>query len=166
MEKLKTILSRNPQLQITTRPNGTRSVKTTFSNKSKAHQAFRDKCNIKNILQGYQRTGVYSHINKNYKNPQFPNLSARADHQDTLNAIAQARSNFEKLPVKIRDKFKNNINLMLDFMSKPQNLEECHKLGLMTNEPLPQPINDQVDLVDKIDEKTKSDDNSSDKKTD
>ena len=49
---------------------------------------------------------------------------------DAMNIVAQANTMFEELPATVRDKFKNDPGLFLDFVQDPKNGPEMVELGL------------------------------------
>ena len=42
----------------------------------------------------------------------------------------QAQQSFDSIPSEIRDRFNNDPKLLIDFLSKEENMEEAVKLGL------------------------------------
>lgn len=88
---------------------------------------------INNIMKKYQQQGVPPDFNQ--KTPTYGDFSASPDYQTSLNIINQADEAFMSLPSGIRDGFRNNPALMLEFMDNPENEEKARDLGLLP--PLP-----------------------------
>lgn len=61
-----------------------------------------------------------------------------SSYQDSMYMIADAKSKFETLPSRIRERFQNNPVKLLEFCSDPSNIDEGIKLGIF-NAPLETP---------------------------
>ena len=70
--------------------------------------------------------------------PQFNGVFNPDIFQDSLNVVANARSEFEKLPAHIRREFDNDISKFVDFYDKAQTDEltakKAVKIGLYTED--------------------------------
>jgi hypothetical protein len=94
-------------------------------------QAPKAECDVNNIVQRYQQTGIITHVQKNeghYRDMDGDTL------QDHMNKVAQAKSNFENLPSKTRAYFGNNPITFLDWASKIEPGHETqafHEIGLL-----------------------------------
>lgn len=108
---------------------------------SMAKQSFKDECDINTIMARYQRTGVLDHVRQNVG--QYIDVTG-ADFTEAQNLIAGARSMFNELPAKLRERFNNEPAELLSFLEKEENREEAVKLGLLNAKggeatPLPTP---------------------------
>lgn len=100
---------------------------------SKTVQSARDDADINVIVKRMARTGVM---------PTTARVPTQGDFTDqvtnyhtAINLIRTAEMEFLKLPAKIRSKFKNDPQNLMDFLVDPQNNEESYKLGLRIKPP-------------------------------
>lgn len=94
---------------------------------------------IKNIVQRAMRAGGLL-TNVSVRIPVFADIADAPSYVDALNVVANAQQQFESLPSKIRDRFANSPEKLLDFLRDPANREEAIKLGLVNKEaPPPEP---------------------------
>ena len=102
----------------------------SFSDKtdSLTQQQFADECDVNNILAKYRATGLLTHIK--HHNGNFGDFSSGEDYQETLAKVMQAQQSFDSIPSEIRYRFNNDPKLLIDFLSKEENMEEAVKLGL------------------------------------
>lgn len=96
--------------------------------KSAAKQAFKDECDINNIMSKYYKTGLISHV------AQYPGgydeLPESIEYQEALNMIIAAEDAFASLPSSIRTQFENDPAEFLAFVDDPNNQDELVKMGL------------------------------------
>lgn len=95
--------------------------------KSKTQQSFKRECNINYIVERARTAGG---LPPNNRVPQYLDVSKLADYQSAQNTIIQAREAFEALPAKIRLRFKNDPQNMVEFMTHPENAQEAVELGI------------------------------------
>lgn len=106
---------------------------------SMTKQMHRDECNINTIIKKYKTTGVITNVN---------NLEAKygdvtgLDFQTAMDLVAEAQTMFQELPSAVRNKFKNDPGLFLDFMDNPANQEEMVSMGLATRREVEQAPDD------------------------
>lgn len=91
-------------------------------------------CDIHNIINQYDKTGLLNHINQN--TPQEIDHTQLPTFQEALNLTTQINQQFDQLPNNIKKRFKNKEGLH-DFISNPKNYPEAEKLGLI--QPIIQP---------------------------
>ena len=60
-----------------------------------------------------------------------------SDIHEVKTLIAEVKSNFEKLPDKVKLFFKNKAENALEYMQDPKNIENSIKMGLISEEYLP-----------------------------
>ncbi len=101
------------------------------SSKSKTMQHFKDNADINKIVDNFTRTGVLGmSTSVPTRKPTFGDFS-NIDFQRSAEIVATADSNFELLPAAIRNRFENNVQELLDFVSDPSNKDEAISLGIM-----------------------------------
>lgn len=93
------------------------------------HQEQKETCDINNILEKYARTGLINHVNK-YEG-QYADVSA-IDYQTMQNQVAQVNSMFAELPAKERQRFNNDPQTFLEFVSQQSNIDDM-KDGVIGN---------------------------------
>ncbi|QKI28939.1 VP3 [Kummerowia striata gokushovirus] len=106
-------------------------------------QSFRDECDINNIMRRYEATGTIDHINR--RQPQYGDFSDVSSYQEAIDIVTRAEELFSELPARVRDRFNNDPNNLLEFMADPNNKDEAMELGLIAkpvepaNSPAPVP---------------------------
>lgn len=95
---------------------------------ARTKQSFKDECDIKNIINLYNKTGLTTHINQkpqqNIDHTQIPN------YQDTLNFVTNIQQQYDQLPQEIKQRFTTTTQLS-NFLENSENHEEAQKLGLL-----------------------------------
>lgn len=99
---------------------------------ARTKQSFKDECNIKNILNQYNKTGLVTHLNT--KKPQHIDHSSLPNYQDSLNFTTHIQQQFDQLPQDLKKRFNNDLNEFSTFLSDPNNLSEAQKLGLIAQD--------------------------------
>jgi len=100
----------------------------TFNDPSLAKQAFRDECDINNILSRFEKTQTLEHLNQHEgRYGDFINVQS---YQDSLNQVMAAQSAFDTLPSRLRKMFDNDPEKFLEFATNPDNEEALIKMGL------------------------------------
>lgn len=97
---------------------------------SLTQQQFAAECNINNIVENHQKTGLLTHVNKS--TPHWGDLGDGVDYQTALNHLLLAEESFMSLDAKIRAQFENDPAQFLDFVSDPANAEKMVEMGLAT----------------------------------
>lgn len=100
---------------------------------SKTKQSFADECDINNILEHFNKTGVLTHYNE--RQPVYGDFTDPISFQESLNLVIQAHEMFDALPSKIRERFHNDPQEFLDFASDEKNKDEMISLGLIEAPP-------------------------------
>lgn len=113
--------------------NGT--VKTLEFSASRTKQAERPNCDINRMVARARSGGV---VNGRSGTPMYIDMTTMpVDYQDCQHRMMAAQSYFDRLPAKVRFQFDNNPGIMLDFVSRPENVRECVKLGLLPESAIP-----------------------------
>lgn len=96
-------------------------------------QSFADECNINNIMDRWQKTGVVAHLNG--QTPTFGDLTELPDFHEAMNTVVQAQTMFDALPSRIRERFANDPANLMEFLGNPKNRNEAIEMGLIENTP-------------------------------
>lgn len=107
----------------------------TFSGHGRTQQHFKDECDINRIVKRFSETGIVTHLA--HSSPQYGFASAQ-NFTDAAFIVAEAKSQFEALPAKIRAHFENDPAEYLDAVQDESRHAEFVELGLLP-EPLPEP---------------------------
>lgn len=105
-------------------------VLLSFVEKTKTKQSFKDECDINTIMKKYQSTGQLPFLIQSQ--PQYGDFSDVASFQEAMHIVQHANEQFENLSAEIRNRFRNDPALFLQFCEDPQNGEELVRLGLAT----------------------------------
>lgn len=99
---------------------------------SRTQQHFKQEADINYIMARYAKTGVLvDPLKVVNRKPQFGDFTNVSDFMTAQNKVIEVNSYFDRLPAKIRLMFNNNVNELLLFLSKDENLAEAEKLGLV-----------------------------------
>lgn len=105
---------------------------------SRTQQQFKTDADINVIVARARKTGflVDPSIARS-RAPQFGDFTLVPDFHQQQAQIAQATQEFMRLPALVRERFKNDVGLFMDFIGDDANLEEAVKLGLLPESRLP-----------------------------
>lgn len=104
-------------------------VTVDFPSPTRTHQSFKDECDINNILAGYERTGMVTHINAN--KGFYEDVTNATSYHDAINTLLEAREAFMDLPAKVRKHFDNDPALFLESFEDPDQRQTLVDLGLI-----------------------------------
>lgn len=107
----------------------------TDTSPSLTQQHFKDECDINNIMKHYTESGLLP--TGTAATAVYGDFSTVEDYLTALNTIDQATDQFNQLPSKVRDRFRNDPAELLDFILKPENKAEAQAIGLLASEPPP-----------------------------
>lgn len=110
---------------------------TVFTGKTKTQQHFEESHNINKIVAKIMKTGTIP-ADLRIRMGQYLDFTNWPDYQTIYNVMRQAAVNFMELPAKIRTKFDNKPEVMMDWLGKPENRKEAEDLGLILKRPLNQ----------------------------
>lgn len=102
--------------------------KQDFSAGGRTKQAFKDECDINQIMARYLATGVLDHARD--VGARYADVTT-LDYQEAQNLIAEAASAFASLPSALRGQFDNDPAVLLDWVHDPANLDEAVELGFI-----------------------------------
>lgn len=91
-------------------------------------QAMRRDVDIKTIIDRYRKTGTLPYTPP--RPPQYGDFSAGSTLQAQMNAVAQAKSSYERLPASVRSASRNNPAVYLDMLADETGRELLVKAGL------------------------------------
>lgn len=95
----------------------------------KTKQEFKAETNVNNIVDRLRKGGGISHLARTA--PVFADVSNMGDFQGVMNRVALAKEAFASIPAKVRKRFHNDVNELLEFVRDPNNRDEAIKLGII-----------------------------------
>ncbi len=104
---------------------------------SLAQQHMKDECDINVIVE---RFGVTGQVPVSPIEPLYGDFSGVSDYHTALNKIRAADEAFMALPAKVRAKFENDPNALLQFLENEDNRNEAIEIGLIDGKPVVEPI--------------------------
>lgn len=103
---------------------------------SRAHQSFKDECDINTIVR---RFGITGELPSNVRVPQYADFEETFDFMTSMNVIRDAQEAFMAMPSAVRDRFGHDPARFVDFFNDPDNRPEAEKLGIVTRRPVADP---------------------------
>lgn len=100
-----------------------------FSSGGMTKQSFKDECDINVIMKRYEATGVIPFPERAAQG-QYLDVS-QVDFVDAMRLVADAKSAFQNLPSRIRDRFGNDPAALLSALEDPRMHEELRELGVL-----------------------------------
>jgi phage internal scaffolding protein len=102
-------------------------------------QSFKDECDINNLMERYESTGLMEFLND--KEARYLDASS-IDYHEAMNIVAHANSTFAEMPAVLRERFENDPGQFVAFCDDNKNDAEAIQLGLKQalkaiQEPLP-----------------------------
>lgn len=95
---------------------------------SMAQQQFLEECDINTIVE---RFGLNGEVPTSVTLPTYGDFSGVNDFQSAMNAVLVAQAQFMELPAKVRSRFDNDPQKLLEFVSDDANIPEARVLGLL-----------------------------------
>lgn len=102
--------------------------------KTRTQQHFKEECDINTIVQ---RFGLTGELPTTVQTPTYGDYTGIFDFQSAMNKVVEAQQNFMTLPAKIRARFHNDPQELLEFVTDESNRPEAEKLGLVERAPQP-----------------------------
>lgn len=96
--------------------------------KTLAQQQFKDECDINVLFSRYLETGEMPQVLNGLT---YGNFEGVFDFQTAMNAVRTAEGLFQQLPARIKNRFANDPQKMLEFLHDPDNRSEAEFLGLV-----------------------------------
>lgn len=133
------------------------------NNPSMTQQQFATECDINNLMDKYRRGEDISH----FVRPAgfYGDVSQVGDYQSALETVLRADAAFLELDAKVRQRFDNNPQKLVEFLSDEKNREEAVKLGLIESRstPIPSDLERNTEALREFNEAFKSSSKSSKK---
>lgn len=104
---------------------------------SLAQQQFLEESDINTIVDRY---GLNGEMPVSPVLPQYGDFTEVGDFQTAMNAVVAAQEQFMTLPAKVRARFSNDPQQLLEFLSSDSNRSEALALGLLVPPPLDAPL--------------------------
>lgn len=98
-----------------------------FEGKSLTQQHFKNEVDINQIIERAEKSGF---ISVSDKSPMYGDFTGLANFREARQMVVDAQEAFEALPAKIRQRFNNDPQELVDFVDNPENEEEAIELGL------------------------------------
>lgn len=96
--------------------------------KTLTQQQFKDEADINVLFGRYLETGEMPQL----ETPsQYGDFTGIYDFQTAMNAVRAAQQKFEDLPARLKNRFENDPQKLLEFLNDPENLEEAQFLKLV-----------------------------------
>ena len=105
--------------------------------KSLTQQQFKDETDINVIVERFGVTGL---LPQAMHMPSYDDFTQVVDYHTAMNAMRAAEDSFNALPANIRERFRNDPQLLVEFCSDDANIAEARTLGLLPEIPA-RPIN-------------------------
>lgn len=100
--------------------------------KSLTDQSFKESVDINTLVERFGITGQMPQV---LNLPKYGDFTGVFDFQTAMNSVRTAEEGFMELPAKIRARFHNNPQELLQFIENEENRPEAIKLGLITDKP-------------------------------
>lgn len=117
---------------------------------SLAVQSFADEADINRKmarhLKGPNRGMMLGAVPQTPREPRFLDLSSADTYHDMLNKVSQIDTKFQSLPARVRQRFRNNPELLLRFVEDPANAREAVKLGLISDPEVVREVQEAVQM--------------------
>lgn len=98
-----------------------------FSGPGRTKQAFKDECDINQIMARYKKTGAITHYARYQGEYGF---APAVDFREALETVRRGGEMFSELPADVRRRFDNDPAKFLEFVQEPANAAEMADLGL------------------------------------
>lgn len=111
------------------------SPSVEIKGESRTRQEFAAESDINRLVERFRDTGSFYDPLTTAKagklQPFFGDFTEVPDYQSALNIVIEAENSFASLPSKVRDRFDNDPQKLIDFVSDEKNREEAIELGLI-----------------------------------
>lgn len=98
---------------------------------TRTQQQFGEECDINTIVE---RFGITGKLPVNLRVPLEVEFTEVFDYQTSLNKLIEADTAFMQMPANVRERFGHDAGAFVAFVSDPNNLDECRKMGLAAPE--------------------------------
>lgn len=97
---------------------------------SLTQQQFKDDVDINVLLERFKITGQ---MPEGVVMPQYGDFRGVADYRSAVDAVRKADNSFMDLPANVRNRFDNDPQKLLEFVSDDKNRAEAERLGLVVS---------------------------------
>lgn len=97
---------------------------------TRTQQQFKDECDINILYSRYLETGEIPQVLD--EGLAYGDFTGIFDFKTAMNAVRAAEETFTQLPARIKNRFDNDPQKLLEFMNKEENRDEAEFLGLVT----------------------------------
>jgi len=92
-------------------------------------QNFKPICDVNTIVDKARRQGIVTHVNSRI--PRYADCTSIPDYATAVQIVHTAETEFMKLPAKVRERFNNDPQKLVEFISDSKNYDEAVKLNLV-----------------------------------
>lgn len=108
---------------------------------SRTKQEFAKDADVNTLMYKYIKMGT---IPNKEGEVLYQDVSNLPDFKGSMEVVIESKELFQKLDPKIRTRFQNNPQAMLDFLSKAENIDEAENLGLVKRREVVPPVTPPV----------------------
>lgn len=130
-------MSKSNAIKVFSRFNPPPSPSIEFTEASLTRQEFVQEADLNNIMRKY--AGGLPASSAGSRPPMFGDFTQLPDYQSALDTVIKAQEAFESLPARIRERFGNDPQKVLDFLADDSNRQEAIYLGLL-EKPVEKPV--------------------------
>ena len=105
---------------------------------SMTEQCHKDLCDVNNIINQYERTGLITHVQTSTAS--YGDYTLNNEYAESLQTIINAQNSFEELPSNIRKQFGNDPGAFFEYATNPANSDELVKMGLANAPIIAEPL--------------------------
>ena len=109
-----------------------RETGISCEDESLTDQSQRDDADINVIVA---RFGITGELPPDLRMPQSGDFSDAPDFHAAMNMVRSAQEEFMKVPAKLRERFSNNPQCLMDFLADDSNRDEAMRLSLVQSPP-------------------------------
>lgn len=104
---------------------------------TRTQKSFQRSADINNIVSRYTKSGILATDPSSQPTRQmiFQDLRKRYDFYEVNKMVSAARSEFELLPSADRAKFANSVEVFVDWLSDPSNMDDAIENGYIPDNP-------------------------------
>lgn len=133
------------------RADGSMEVESVPQGETLTQQQYKEDCDVNVIMEKFMKTGQMPQTVAPMLEGDFSNLPS---YQEALQTVIDANDMFMEIPAKIRLKFENDPQQLINYLADETNNEEAIKLGLKLPKQTPAP-DPQLEALKQIQENTK-----------
>lgn len=101
------------------------------ADRSLTNQADLDASDINKIMAKFEKTGVLIDLSGNTRTPMYGDFTEIKNYHEMLIGVRNVERAFDLLPAKVKNRFENDPQQLINFLDDPKNNEEAIQLGLI-----------------------------------